>query len=98
MFLSSMQLWMLEEIVKKGPLDLLEAPLNTVAALQSRGLVSIKYRKTSREWSTVMATPTGTAIGLNANSFSNLPRYKEVLAQATPHKRQLKKLVEMEAA
>lgn len=89
MFLTDQQFDLIERAYQ-APVDLLEANLCTVAALRTRGIVDIRYRTSAKTWTHVALTPTGVTIAQALPEFKQLPRFKEVLRVASPHKRSLK--------
>jgi hypothetical protein len=89
MFLTDPQLAFLRE-AKKGPVDLMNVNLCTLAALRARGIAYVDYRKTAADWSYVKLTEIGQALAAAEGLLKTLPTYKDALKEMSPHKKFLR--------
>lgn len=91
MFLSVNQLDLIEAAFDRGPLDLLETHVLTVSALVSRGLLDVRYSNQIGKPTVVKLTPAGKSIGRDIDWYRELPTFKEVLGNVSPHKQAKKR-------
>ena len=97
MFLSDAQLYLISELNVNNALDIMHCNINTVSALNVRGITMTEYATKVGEVTTVKLTDVGERIASHIGWYADPPKFADIRYKTSKIKQKHKKWVEKHA-